>query len=150
MDITHRYKLAEEIIKKFEGLRLEAYLDIADIPTIGYGNTHHVNGDKIKIGECITQLEAEQMLMRSIITIDNFLFANLKNKSLNENQLAALISLNYNIGMGNFIFSTMKKKIDDSDIEGAANEFERWKWSAGKVVNGLIRRRQAEKELFLS
>jgi lysozyme len=149
MDSKNYFNIAKDFIKRFEGLKLEAYLDSADIPTIGYGGTMYANGGKVKMKDVITLEQAEEMLLRTIKSIDIFLL-NKVLVNLNDNQRASLISLIYNIGTGNFKFSTMLDKINKNDLEGAANEFERWKWSADKVVNGLIRRRQAEKELFLS
>jgi lysozyme len=140
---------AKDFIKKWEGLKLKAYLDSGDVATIGYGSTFNLDGGAVKIGQEITEKLAEQMLGKNIMTIKHFIDDS-KKVGINDNQMVALISLVYNIGMGNFRFSTMLKKINDSDFEGAANEFERWKWDNGKVINGLIRRRIAEKELFLS
>lgn len=169
---------AKDFIKRFEGLNLEAYLDGGGVPTIGYGSTRYLDNSPVKaaipifeeittinkdgkkekdkklIGhegenDKITLEEAERMLIKNILTIDNFVQPLIK-VNLSDNKKSALISLVYNIGMGNFRFSTMLKKINDSDFEGAAKEFERWKWDNGKVINGLIRRRIAEKELFLS
>jgi|WetSurMetagenome_2_1015567.scaffolds.fasta_scaffold584151_2 lysozyme len=178
MDNKNYFDIAKDFIKKFEGCKLEAYFDGGGVPTIGYGSTHYLDGEPVKAAkpiirkvevtnsngvtskvsivtghfgknDKITLDEAERLLIRTIMTIDNFTQGLIKTK-LTNNQRAAILSLTYNIGMGNFRFSTMLKKINDSDFEGAANEFERWKWDNGKVVNGLIRRRVAEKELFLS
>lgn len=137
------------IIKKFEGCELEAYLDENNIPTVGYGCTIHLDGKKVKLGDAITQYDAGRLLSKNINDIEEQLYRCIDIK-LNDNQLSSLISLVYNIGIGNFRHSTMLKLINNSKFLDAANEFSRWKWSGGKVIKGLIRRRVFEKEIFLS
>lgn len=69
---------------------------------------------------------------------------------LNQNQFDALVSFTYNLGCTSFKNSTLLKKVNLKDFEGAANEFKKWKYSNGKVLSGLVKRREAERELFLS
>lgn len=137
------------LIKRFEGYKPLAYLDTNDVPTIGYGCTLHLNGDKVKIGDVITAEKAEQMLAKNIFDIEESLIKYIKIK-LSDNQLSALISLVYNIGIGNFKNSTMLKMINKSKFLDAANEFNRWIWDNGKIIKGLVTRRAHEKEIFLS
>jgi GH24 family phage-related lysozyme (muramidase) len=68
---------------------------------------------------------------------------------LNDNQFSALVSFAFNVGSGAFKSSTLLKKLNQKDYEGAADQFDKWIYAKGQVLNGLIRRRKAEKELFL-
>ena len=141
-------KKAEELIKKFEGVSFVAYLDGSGVPTIGYGSTYYLDNRKVRVGDEITSKEALQLLNKNIQIIKSALDSWVK-IPLNDNQKAALISLIYNIGAGNFRFSTMLKLINEGKLEEAAGQFDRWIWDDGKRVRGLIRRRTAEKLLFL-
>lgn len=132
-----------EIIKEFEGLRLEAYKCPADVWTIGYGHTRGVIP-----GDVITKKEAEAFLSEDVEDAESAVneYVNVK---LNQNQFDALVSFVYNLGAGNFKSSTLLRKLNQGDYLGAANEFERWNKAGGKVLNGLVRRRKAESNLFI-
>lgn len=131
-----------ELIKRFEGLRLEAYLCPADVWTIGYGHTKGVNqGDKI------TQAGADAFLAQDVLWVAAAVDKKVK-VELNTNQEAALYSFIYNVGAGAFGKSTLLRKLNKADYKGAANEFKRWNKGGGKVLNGLVRRRNAEAALF--
>lgn len=139
--------VAIDIIKKFEGVRLTAYLCPAGIPTIGYGHTSGV-----KLGQTITQKQADDMLLRDIELYEQQILSNIGQKiylGLSENQKAAIISFVFNIGIGNFSKSTLKKKLLKLDIIGTADEFLKWSFAGGKKLRGLETRRIAERELFL-
>ena len=131
-----------ELIKNYEGLRLEAYVCPAGKPTIGYGHTKNV-----KLGQKITVEEAEQFFKEDLIIVENEI--NRHNLNINQNQFDALASFIYNVGIGNFKTSTLLKKIkanpNDKSIE---NEFKRWIYSGGKVLPGLIKRRNEEAKLL--
>lgn len=134
----------KEIVKHFEGCKLQAYLCPAGIPTIGYGHTNNV-----KLGDTCTQQEADEWLD------DDFFYATADVKAvvkvpLTDNQLDALASFVFNLGVRKLIQSTLLKKLNAGDYPGAANEFDKWVFAVGKKLNGLIARRAAEKELFLS
>lgn len=138
----------KQVIKDSEGLRLEAYQDIAGIWTIGYGDT----GKDVVKGLIITKGEAEKRLDKRLRGFEKGIEEVVKVK-LSQNQFDALVSLVYNIGLGNFQESTLLKKLNLSDYEGAANEFPRWNkaWVRGKLkeVEGLTSRRLREQKLFL-
>jgi lysozyme len=134
----------KSIVRKFEGCKLTAYLCPAGIPTIGYGHTHNV-----KLGDTCTQQQADEWLE------DDFFYATSDVKAvvkvpLTDNQLDALASFVFNLGVRKLIRSTLLKKLNAKDYTGAANEFDKWVFAAGKKLNGLIARRAAEKALFLS
>ncbi len=131
-----------ELIKEFEGCQLTAYRCPAGVWTIGYG---HTNG--VQKGDKITKKQADAFLKEDIVKYENGV-----NKyvtvSLNQNQFDALVSFIYNIGIAAFQTSTLRRKLNAEDYTGAAKEFVRWNKSGGQVLNGLTRRRNAEKKLF--
>lgn len=138
------------LIKQFEGLSLKPYLDAVNIPTIGFGNTYYEDGTKVTLKDKpITEERATQLLE----VIANKTFSENINKvvkvPLSQNQFDALVSFAYNVGNKNFNWSTLLKKLNLSDYEGASLEFSRWNQANGKILNGLVLRRQKEKELFL-
>ena len=139
-----------ELIKQFEGLSLKPYLDKVNIPTIGFGSTYYEDGTKVKLKDKpITEERAIELLE----FIANKTFSENINKvvkvPLNQNQFDALVSFAYNIGNKNFNWSTLLKKLNQSDYEGASLEFGRWNQASGKILSGLVLRRQKERELFL-
>jgi lysozyme len=134
-----------QLIRDFEGCRLEAYQDVAGIWTVGYGQT----GPGIVEGTRVSQGVANAMLKDTLSHLGDDLFA-LVGWRLNQNQYDALISFVYNVGLHAFKGSTLLKKILAYDIPGAAEEFLKWDHAGGKVVEGLTKRRQAERALFLS
>lgn len=134
-----------DLIKKFEGTVLKVYKDAVGLPTIGIGHL-------IKKGEVfttITQQQAEELLAKDLKQFEEGINTSIK-VALTQNQFDALVSFAFNLGMGNVNSSTLLRKLNAGDIQGAANEFVRWNRAGGKVLNGLTRRRLAEKELFLS
>ena len=132
------------LIKKFEGLRLEAYLDSVDIPTIGYGHTRG-----IKLGQTITQEQADAFLEEDIHEFE-LAIQRLVHVNLTQNQFDALVSFTFNLGIGSLKQSTLLKKLNAGDITGAANEFNRWTYAGGKKLTGLVKRRSAERLMFIS
>ena len=135
---------AYELIKQFEGLRLEAYLCPAGIWTIGYGHTSGVSPNSF-----ITIQEADEYLHRDVATIEMKL--NKLNLILRQCQWDAIISFVFNVGIGNFKASTLLAKIrinpDDNSI---MDEFLRWVYANGKVMRGLQKRRLTEMKLYFS
>lgn len=137
------------IIKKYESLRLKPYLCPAGKPTIGYGNTYYEDGKKVKLNDApITEERAEELLLNITDKVNKQVMSSLR-VVVNQNQFDALVSFTFNLGIGNFINSTLLKKINNLDFEGAAKEFPRWNRSGGAVLNGLVKRREEEKNLFL-
>ena len=133
-----------ELIQKFEGLRLTAYKCPAGVWTIGYGHTKGVQPDmKINLAQ------ATQFLKEDLKSSEKYVNQYVK-VAINQNQFDALVSFTFNCGCGALKSSTLLKKLNKGDYLGAANEFLRWNKSNGKVLNGLVKRRKAEKELFLT
>ena len=131
------------LIKSFEGLRLQAYQDSVGVWTIGYGTTRGV-----KAGMSITGGQAERMLLNDVQRFEPEL-QHLVSAPLNQNQWDALMSFTYNLGAANFESSTLRRLLNAGDYAGAADQFLRWNKAGGKVLPGLVRRRAAERELFL-
>lgn len=132
------------IIKKHEGLRLEAYLPTPnDVWTIGYGHTHTT-----KQGMKITQAQADKLLYMDLAWAEEAVNTLVK-VPLTQNQFDALVSFVFNVGAGAFSKSTLLRFLNMGDYTNAAAQFLRWNRQKGKVLNGLTRRRQEERELFL-
>ncbi len=143
-------KPALELIKRFEGLRLKAYLCPARVPTIGYGTTRYPNDQRVKMGDVITVEEAEELLLHDI---QKFVLAVnvLVKVDITSNQFCALVSFCYNLGQGALKRSTLLQRLNNGQQkEVVAEEFMKWTRAGGKVLAGLVRRRKDEKALFLS
>ena len=141
-------KAGKDLIKSFEGCKLVAYQCSAGRWTIGYGNTFFEDGTPVKPGDRVTQPKAEQLFELIVGNFADKVAKEIKT-ILTENQFAAIVSLAYNIGMGNLQKSTLLKKVNfnpnDPTIRG---EFARWNKAGGKVLAGLTRRRAAEAKLY--
>jgi lysozyme len=142
-DMRQVNKAGIELIKEFEGCRLDPYQDSAGFWTIGIGHL-------IKLGEVFTKItpeRAEELLHHDLqlackdveeaVTIP-----------INDNQFAALVAFAYNCGGGALRMSTLLKFVNAGNMDAAECEFPRWNKAGGKVVAGLTRRRFAEAKLF--
>lgn len=135
------------LIKGFERLELKAYPDpgTGGKPwTIGWGHTKGV-----KPGDQITQAQAEAFLAEDLAVFESAVNSAIK-RLMTQSQFDAMVSLAFNIGGVAFTGSTLVAKFNAGDIQGAADQFPRWKNASGKEMKGLVRRRAAERELFLS
>lgn len=132
-----------DLIKAFEGLRLRAYKCSAGVWTIGYGHTGDVEPD-----DAITREEAEELLGGDLRRFEYSVQLNVT-VPISQNQFDALVSFSYNVGVGAFRKSTLLRKLNDLDVSGAADEFLRWNKAGGQILSGLIKRRKAERQLFL-
>ena len=142
-------KIAAEVIKEFEGFESKPYLCPANIPTIGYGNTMYLNGERVKMEDPeIDEKEANKMLMDTIKSVEKQV-KNVVEVKLPAHKLAALISFTYNVGIGNFSNSTLLAWLNSNpDFPRIPEQFRRWNKGGGKVLKGLVRRREAEIELW--
>ena len=132
------------LIKSFEGLRLGPYMDSAGTWTIGYGHTRDVTQES----DVITETEADDLLHEDLAFAELEVSRTAK-VDLNQNQFDALVSLVFNVGSSP-LFMTLGKKLNLGDYEGVAEEFLVWNHAGGLVIDGLTRRREAEKQLFLT
>ena len=132
-----------DLIKKFEGCRLEAYKCPAGIWTIGYGHTKDVQN-----GQKITQAQAEEFLIEDLKVYEKAVESCVK-VPLSQNQFDALVSFCYNCGAEALRTSTLLRLLNESKYSESAEQFLRWNTAGGKVLAGLTRRREEEKKLFL-
>ncbi|WP_165464514.1 lysozyme [Enterobacter cloacae] len=137
------------LIKEFEGCRLTAYQDSVGVWTIGYGWTQPVDGKPIRAGMTIKQETAERLLKTGLVSYESDV-SRLVKVRLKQGEFDALVSFTYNLGARSLSTSTLLRKLNAGDYAGAADEFLRWNKAGGKVLNGLTRRREAERALFLS
>ena len=139
-----------DLIKEFEGFRSETYICPTGHPTIGYG--HKLKpGEEFPVG--ITRDKADALLREDVAGTETGV-ENAAKVALNQNQFDALVSFAFNVGIGNLIRSTLLRKLNMGDYDGAAEEFGRWVYGTvngeKQRLPGLIRRREAETELFKS
>lgn len=134
-----------DLIKKFEGCVLKAYLCPAKVLTIGYGHT----GKDVVKGMVISQEKAIELLRQDLAKFETAINQAVK-VQLTQSQFDALVSFTYNVGIAAFKNSTMLKFINQRHFPLAAGQFDRWVKANGTVLKGLVNRRAAEKKLFLS
>lgn len=144
------HELAADIIKRFEGYSSKPYLCPANVATIGYGSTMYTNGTRVTMSDAeITEEQAEAMLLDTIKGVEKQV-KNVLEVKLKPHQLAALISFTYNVGIGNFSNSTLLAWINSNpDFSRIPEQFRRWNKGGGKVLKGLINRREAEVALWI-
>ena len=130
------------LLKKFEGCKLEAYLDAVDVPTIAYGRTKEV-----QMGDTCTQQQAEDWLEEELVEYEGYV-EKAVTVPLEQNQFDALVSWTYNLGPSNLNKSTALKLLNMSEYDGVPAQLKRWNKAGGKVLDGLVRRREAEALLF--
>ena len=130
------------LIKKFEGCELKAYRCPANVLTIGYGVTKGVTEDME-----ITQQEADEMLAGELIEYTEYI-NNMVKVALNQSQFDALTAWIYNLGPTNFKDSTLLRVLNEGRYNEVPQEIKRWNKANGQVLNGLIKRREAEALLF--
>jgi lysozyme len=132
---------------QFEGCDLESYPDPgtrSDPWTVGWGHT----GREVIKGMKITQAQADAWLRSDLAKAAACVNANVK-VPLTQNQFDALCDLVFNIGAGNFVASTLLRLLNAGNYASAAVQFDRWNLAAGRVLPGLVKRRLAERQLFM-
>lgn len=130
------------LIKRWEGLSLSAYRDVAGVWTIGYGHTKTA-----KAGQQITEAQAEALLREDVAWAEEAV-NELVRVPLRQSAFDALVSFTFNLGRGALAQSTLLRILNEGDYDGAAEQFGRWIHAGGKVVQGLINRREAEATMF--
>ena len=133
---------AYNLIKRWEGCSLKSYNCHAGVCTVGYGNTSDARPNQV-----ISYKQALELLHKDVTNVENQL-NNLIKVSLNQNQFDALVSFVFNIGGGAFELSTCLKRINSKEFKKVPDEIMRWKYSKGKVLAGLEKRRAEEVELW--
>lgn len=137
-----------EAIKRFEGRSLTAYQDVAGVWTIGYGTTRYRNGDAVRPGDAITADEAEALLRDQVEDYADAV-RQLVKVPLTPSQFDALTSWTYNLGAAALRDSTLLKRLNAGEYREAADEMLRWVNAGGRPIEGLRRRREAERAMFL-
>lgn len=144
--------IVKEICREFEGLRLSPYLCPAGIPTIGYGSTFYENGSRVTLQDArIDPLRAETLLDMELRQHVAPAVARLCPGLLSdEKKFNAVCDFTYNLGAGRLQTSTLRRRINAGDWESVQSELMRWVRGGGKILPGLLKRRQVEAQLFLS
>lgn len=135
--------IAAPFIGSWEGLRTAAYLDPVGIPTVCYGHTRGVElGDAYTVEQCNHMLNEE--LKEYLAAVDDYIYV-----PMPDTRRAALTSFAYNVGIENFKRSTMRRLINDGRTRAACDQLKRWVFARGIKLRGLVRRREAERQLCL-
>jgi|TARA_R110000772_G_scaffold264985_1_gene386008 lysozyme len=137
------------LIRHHEGVRNKPYQDPIGLWTVGVG--HLMGNGKSKPKEwnkTYTDEEVDQILKNDLNRFERGV-GRLITEPLNQNQFDALVCFSFNVGLGNLQASTLRRKLNRGDIEGAGNEFLKWRKAGGRVLNGLVKRRKDERTLFL-
>lgn len=137
-------KAGLDLIKRWEGCKLTAYVCPAGVLTIGYGST----GPHVKPGMTITQDQADELLRSDLRRFEDFVAD--RCAPATDNQFAALVSLCFNVGEANLKSSTLRRMHLEGKYGEAADQFARWSRAGGKVLQGLVRRRAEERALYLT
>ena len=149
-------ELATELCRRFEGFRAKPYLCPAGIPTIGYGSTYYADGRKVALNDpLISEPDARALLVRElphtfapgVIRLCPGLLA-LALAAGDWGKLNAIVDFAYNLGVGRLQTSTLRRKINAQDWEGARDQLMVWTRGGGRVLPGLVKRREAEKALM--
>lgn len=148
--------LASDIITKWEGLRLDVYLDVVGKWTVGYGHLIKPGEKYYPYGTVknITKIEAENLLEQDLNLARDCVSQYVK-VTLTENQRASLVSFTFNLGCTAFQKSTLLKLVNQQKFSEAAEQFDKWVYARGAdnllvKVNGLVNRREAEKQTFIT
>jgi lysozyme len=139
-----------DLIKRFEGVRLQAYQDSAGVWSIGYGLIRYPDGSPVMPGDTITQAQADAYFMTILNRFAQGV-EDLLTVPVNENQFSALVSLAYNIGLSAFANSTLLDLVNQNPNDPAIrSQFMRWVYAGGQVVQGLVNRRTDEANLYFT
>lgn len=139
----------EALIKRYEGLRTQAYRDAVGIWTIGFGHTAMAGAPEVTPGMRITRGEADAIFARDAASFADQVAVSIR-APLTDNQFSALVSFAYNVGMGAFRKSSVLKAINGNQFEAVPRRLNMWVLAGGKVLPGLVKRRAAEAALFMS
>lgn len=135
--------IAIAAVGAYEGLRLNSYPDVVNVATICYGETQNV-----KLGQTATKEDCDAKLAARLVEFNDGVNSCVT-WNLRDNERAASVSLAYNIGVDAFCKSTVVRRFNAGDKAGACDAFLMWNKAGGKVVQGLVNRRQKEREMCL-
>ena len=139
-------ELAAEMCKRFEGFRSKPYLCPAGVATLGFGSTFYANGTRVTLQDPpMSQEEAHALLMIELEhTYLPGVLRNCPGLITDVRRCNAIVDFAYNLGTGRLQTSTLKRKINANDWEGAKEQLMLWTKGGGKVLPGLLKRRTAE------
>jgi len=141
-------EVAAALARRFEGLYLTPYMCPAGVPTIGYGATYYQDGSPVRLTDApITRAQAEQLLLWMVRTKYLPAVLRLCPGVDNPERLAALIDFAFNLGAGNLKASTLRKRVNEGDWDAVPNELRKWVRGGGRILRGLVLRREAEIDL---
>lgn len=141
---------AVALAKQFEGFSADPYLCPAGVATIGYGSTSYLDGRKVTLADRpVSKAEAELLLIQVMTSVCTSVLKASPTVATNTNVWAALADFVYNLGIARYRSSTLRKRVDEKDFTAAGEELLRWTRAGGRVLPGLVKRRQAERELML-
>jgi lysozyme len=149
MKVTKTGKAGIDMIKAFEGFRAAPYKCSAGVPTIGYGATFYPSGKKVTMTDAaITEEQAVELLANMLVSFEKYVDSYCVD-TITQNQFDALVSFAYNLGPANLKASTLLKKVNaNAEDESIRLEFMKWVKAGGKTLKGLVRRREAEADLY--
>jgi lysozyme len=141
-----------QLLKDFEGLRLNAYKCSAGVATIGFGSCFYPDKSNVKMGDVLRDKEeAEILLINTLVDYDIYVSKYTKSIKLTQYQFDALVCFAFNVGLGNLSKSTLLKMVlSNPNDPKIPLEFAKWNKAGGKVVQGLVKRRQKEGELYFT
>lgn len=138
-----------DLVVSFEGFSSTPYKCAAGVWTIGYGTTRYPSGRRVTAHDApCTREQAEEWLLHELLRCERVVIRQCHPVHLNPYQRAALASFVYNLGSGAFRASTLRRRILSGEFEDVPYQFSRWNKAAGRVLRGLVRRRQAEINLW--
>lgn len=141
-------QVAAALCRRFEGLRLRPYLCSAGVPTIGYGATFYENGVRVQLTDPeVTKERAEALLLWHVRNIFLPVVLRLCPGIDDPNRLAAIIDFTFNLGSGSLKASTLRRRINAGDWDAVPDELRKWVRAGGRVMRGLVIRREAEAAL---
>ena len=143
-------KTGIQLLKDFEGLRLNAYKCSAGVPTIGYGSCFYPDKSNVQMGDVLRDKnEAEILLINTLEDYDIYVSKYTKSVKLTQYQFDALVCFAFNVGLGNLSKSTLLKKVlSNPNDPTIPSEFAKWNRGGGVVLQGLVKRRRKEGELY--
>ena len=148
--VSEAIEIAAVLCRKWEGLYLKPYICPAGYPTIGYGSTFYLNGSIVKMSDPpITKEMANELLLSNLVGFYKqtlVLCPGLVNES--PQRVAAILDFVYNLGAGRLRASTLRRRINEGNWEEAKKELGKWVYGGGKVLRGLVLRRQDEINLI--
>jgi lysozyme len=138
-----------EIIRRFEGFRSAPYRCPAGLPTIGFGSTRYANGSRVQMTDPAITVEKANELLRETLKAFEQKVVGMTSGKTSQDEFDALVSFSYNVGSTALANSTLMRKLRAGDRQGAADEFLKWTRAGSTVLPGLVKRREAERALFL-